>query len=64
MGNVIGFIPKSELERIRLIQEARAIYDGIFPPTDVVREEANGDQAQQMPAGSQVRDLLNKLRRR
>jgi hypothetical protein len=34
MGEIAGFVPKSELERIRLIREARAIYDSIFPPTD------------------------------
>jgi hypothetical protein len=31
MGQVIRFIPRSERERIRLIQEARAIYDSVFP---------------------------------
>ena len=31
MGEVVRFVPKSELERIRLIREARAIYDSIFP---------------------------------
>jgi hypothetical protein len=31
MGEVVRFVPKSELERIRLIQEARAIYESIFP---------------------------------
>jgi hypothetical protein len=36
MGEVIAFIPKSERERARLIQEARAIYDSIFPPSDPV----------------------------
>lgn len=34
MGQVIQFVSKSERERIRLIQEARAIYDSIFPPAD------------------------------
>ena len=38
MGEIAGFTPKSELERVRLIREARAIYDGIFPPTDAVGE--------------------------
>ena len=38
MGEVILFVPKSERERIRLIREARANYDNIFPPTDPVRE--------------------------
>lgn len=36
MGEVIRFIPRSELERARLIREARAIYDSIFPPADAV----------------------------
>jgi len=38
MGEVIQFIPKTERERIRLIREARAIYDGVFPPSDSVNE--------------------------
>jgi hypothetical protein len=38
MGEIAGFVPKSELERIRLIREARAIYDSIFPPNDAVGE--------------------------
>ncbi len=33
MGEIVQFIPKSELERARLIREARAIYDSIFPPS-------------------------------
>jgi hypothetical protein len=35
MGEVVRFVSRSERERIRLIREARAIYDGIFPPTDL-----------------------------
>jgi hypothetical protein len=31
MGEVIRFVPKAELERARLIREARAIYESIFP---------------------------------
>jgi hypothetical protein len=31
MGEVVQFIPKRDLDRARLIQEARAIYDSIFP---------------------------------
>ena len=38
MGEVIRFIPKSELERSRLVREARAIYDTIFPPADAIGE--------------------------
>lgn len=36
MGEVIRFIPKSERDSDRLIREARAIYDSIFPPADPV----------------------------
>ncbi|WP_426422426.1 hypothetical protein [Bradyrhizobium genosp. A] len=39
MGQVIQFVSKSERERVRLIQEARAIYDSIFPPVDPVGEQ-------------------------
>jgi hypothetical protein len=39
MGEVIQFIPKAERERLRLIREARAIYDGVFPPSDSVNEQ-------------------------
>ena len=34
MGQVIQFVSRSERERLRLINEARAIYDSIFPPVD------------------------------
>ena len=34
MGEVIRFIPKAERERLRLIREAREIYDSVFPPTE------------------------------
>jgi hypothetical protein len=36
MGEVIRFVPKSERERARLIREARAVYDSIFPRADPV----------------------------
>lgn len=38
MGEIVGLVTKSELERLRLIREARAIYDSIFPPTEAVGE--------------------------
>jgi hypothetical protein len=31
MGEIVQFIPKRDLDRARLIQEARAIYERIFP---------------------------------
>ena len=46
MGEVIRFIPKSERERARLVREARAIYDSIFPPADPVSEQQ--DKARQV----------------
>jgi hypothetical protein len=42
MGEVIRFVPNSERERARLIREARAIYDSVFPPSDPVREQPEG----------------------
>jgi hypothetical protein len=33
MGEVVQLTTKSELERARLIREARAIYESIFPST-------------------------------
>ena len=39
MGEVIRFVSKSERERARLIREARATYDSVFPPADPVSEQ-------------------------
>jgi hypothetical protein len=44
MGDVIRFTSKSEIERARLIREARAIYDSIFPPNDAVSEQPDGGE--------------------
>ena len=41
MGEVVRFIPKSDLDRVRLIREAREVYDRIFPPADSAREPRN-----------------------
>jgi hypothetical protein len=41
MGEVVRFIPNSERERIRLIREARAIYDSVFPTAASVGERRN-----------------------
>ena len=48
MGEIIRFVSRSERERIRLIREARAIYDSIFP-------SAASDTAQ----SERVRDAIN-----
>ena len=39
MGEAIRLVSKSERERVRLIREARAIYDSIFPPADRIVEQ-------------------------
>ncbi|MFT4121806.1 hypothetical protein [Bradyrhizobium sp.] len=48
MDNVVRFVSKSELERERLIREARAIYDSIFPP-DTAAGGAADDRASREP---------------
>jgi hypothetical protein len=45
VGDVVQFVSKSELERARLIREARAIYDSIFPPSDPARDDGKGDES-------------------
>jgi hypothetical protein len=44
MGEVIRFVPKSELERARLIREARAIYESVFPPEAPRSEEQDSSE--------------------
>jgi hypothetical protein len=41
MGKVIRFIPNSQSELSRLIREARAIYESIFPSDDPSIEHPN-----------------------
>jgi hypothetical protein len=52
MGEVVRFVPRSELERDRLIREARAIYDGIFPPADPVSEQRDKASASHTVSGA------------
>ncbi|QOG16661.1 MULTISPECIES: hypothetical protein [Bradyrhizobium] len=52
MGQVIQFVSKSERERLRLIQEARAIYDSIFPPADPAGDQSSGANARQSDRGN------------
>jgi hypothetical protein len=55
MGEVIRFVPKSERERSRLIREARAIYDSIFPPADAVGEQQNKAPVSHPVSGANAR---------
>ncbi|MCK1723536.1 hypothetical protein [Bradyrhizobium sp. 141] len=43
MGDIVRFVPKTELERTRLIREARAIYDSIFPAAAPDRAPQDGE---------------------
>jgi hypothetical protein len=44
LSEVVRFISKSDLERARLIREARAIYESIFPPATPVSEQRDPKQ--------------------
>jgi hypothetical protein len=55
MGEIIRFVPKAERERVRLVREARAIYDSIFPPADPVSEKQNKAPASHAVSGANVR---------
>ena len=52
MGEVIRFVSRSERERIRLIREARAIYDSVFPAADPVSEQQDKAPATHRGRGS------------
>jgi hypothetical protein len=58
MGEVIRFISKAERERIRLIREARAIYDDVFPPSDFVDEQR--DKTLVAPALATANTIVHK----
>ena len=42
MGEIIRFVSKSEREHARLVREALAIYDSIFPSADPASEQRDG----------------------
>jgi hypothetical protein len=52
MGGVIRFVSRSERERFRLIREARAIYDSIFPPADPVNVQRDKAPISQRVSGA------------
>lgn len=54
MGEAIRFVPNSERERARLIREAQAIYDSVFPPSNPVREQRDKSSASHMRIGADV----------
>ena len=59
MGEVLRFVSKSERERTRLVREARALYDSVFPPAHPVSEEqGNGAVGQTVRGGNSDGVLL------
>ena len=54
MGEVVRFVPKSEQERARLIREARAIYESVFPRSDPVGEQRDKASVCHMGVGADV----------
>jgi hypothetical protein len=44
LSEVVRFISKSDLERARLIREARAVYESIFPPATPVSVQRDPKQ--------------------
>ncbi|MBR0842135.1 hypothetical protein JQ607_18200 [Bradyrhizobium liaoningense] len=59
MADIVRLVPKAELERLRLIREARAIYDSIFPPTALIGEQPHGCPAQSTQGASDWISLEN-----
>ncbi|MCP3463538.1 hypothetical protein [Bradyrhizobium sp. CCGUVB23] len=58
MDNVVRFVSKSELERERLIREARAIYDSIFPRA-IAADKPDGGRSEQTTTDIASNSLLN-----
>ena len=56
MGEVVRFVSKAERERIRLIREARAMYESVFPSAAPVDERSHQGPAVHSVSGG---DLLS-----
>jgi len=59
MGEVVRFVSKAERERLRLIQEARAMYDSVFPPS--INAQRDNTTIAQTVNGPDVRHGENSL---
>jgi hypothetical protein len=55
MDEVIQFVSKSERERIRLIREARAHYESVFPSADPAATQRDDASASHAGSGANVR---------
>src|SRR6266851_8852949 len=55
MGEVIRFVSKAERERLRLIREARAMYDSVFPSSQSINAQRDKTTIAQVVNGPDVR---------
>jgi hypothetical protein len=55
MGEVIQFVSKSERERIRLIRQARALYESVFPSANPAGAQRDDAAATPAPGGINAR---------
>lgn len=56
MGEVIRFVSKADRERIRLVQEARAQYESVFPSADTVNEKQHETSMARAVGDANVRE--------
>ena len=61
MGEVVRFVSKAERERLRLIREARAMYDSVFPSSPSINAQRDNTTIAQTVNGSDVRHGENSL---
>jgi len=52
MSEVVRFISRAERERARLIREASALYDSIFPPANPVGAQRNRASGNYLTVGA------------
>jgi hypothetical protein len=55
MGEVIRFVSKAERERLRLIREARATYNSVFPSSESINGQRDRTPATHTVNGADVR---------
>ena len=61
MGEVVRFVSKAERERLRLIREARATYDSVFPSSQSINAQRDKTTKAQTVNGPDVRHGDNSL---
>ena len=55
MGEVVRFVSKAEREQLRLIREAHAMYDSVFPSSPSINAQRDNTTIAQTVNGSDVR---------